>query len=84
VNNAGVMPLSPLHELKIDEWNRMINVNIRGVLPRHRRRPARHAGEEIRPDHQSLVHGRPSGLAHLRSLHHHKSPFSGQKFISAR
>ncbi|MBL8644127.1 MAG: SDR family oxidoreductase [Rhodospirillaceae bacterium] len=32
VNNAGVMPLSPLHALKIDEWNRMIDVNIRGVL----------------------------------------------------
>ena len=32
VNNAGVMPLSPLHELKVDEWNRMIDVNIRGVL----------------------------------------------------
>ena len=32
VNNAGVMPLSQLHELKIEEWNRMIDVNIRGVL----------------------------------------------------
>ena len=32
INNAGIMPLSPLHELKIDEWNRMIDVNIRGVL----------------------------------------------------
>ncbi len=32
VNNAGVMPLSPLAELKIDEWNWMIDVNIRGVL----------------------------------------------------
>jgi NADP-dependent 3-hydroxy acid dehydrogenase YdfG len=32
VNNAGLMPLSPLAELKIDEWNRMIDVNIRGVL----------------------------------------------------
>jgi NADP-dependent 3-hydroxy acid dehydrogenase YdfG len=32
VNNAGVMPLSPLNALKIDEWNRMIDVNIRGVL----------------------------------------------------
>ncbi|OZB98718.1 SDR family oxidoreductase [Paenibacillus sp. XY044] len=32
VNNAGVMPLSPLEALKIDEWNRMIDVNIRGVL----------------------------------------------------
>ena len=32
VNNAGIMPLSPLHELKVHEWNRMIDVNIRGVL----------------------------------------------------
>ncbi|MFP7495317.1 SDR family oxidoreductase [Terribacillus saccharophilus] len=32
VNNAGIMPLSKLDALKIDEWNRMIDVNIRGVL----------------------------------------------------
>lgn len=32
VNNAGVMPLSPLSALKLSEWNWMINVNIRGVL----------------------------------------------------
>lgn len=32
VNNAGVMPLSPLASLKIDEWNRMLDVNVRGVL----------------------------------------------------
>lgn len=32
VNNAGVMPLSKLDALKVDEWNRMIDVNIRGVL----------------------------------------------------
>lgn len=32
INNAGVMPLSPLNVLKVDEWNRMIDVNIRGVL----------------------------------------------------
>jgi NADP-dependent 3-hydroxy acid dehydrogenase YdfG len=32
VNNAGVMPLSPLDQLKVDEWNMMIDVNIRGVL----------------------------------------------------
>lgn len=32
LNNAGVMPLSPLESLKVDEWNRMIDVNIRGVL----------------------------------------------------
>lgn len=32
INNAGLMPLSKLEMLKIDEWNRMIDVNIRGVL----------------------------------------------------
>lgn len=32
VNNAGVMPLSPLASLKRDEWKRMIDVNIHGVL----------------------------------------------------
>jgi NADP-dependent 3-hydroxy acid dehydrogenase YdfG len=32
VNNAGVMPLSMLEELRINEWDRMIDVNLRGVL----------------------------------------------------
>lgn len=32
VNNAGVMPLSRLDALRVQEWNRMIDVNIRGVL----------------------------------------------------
>ena len=32
INNAGLMPLSPLERLRIDDWNRMIDVNIKGVL----------------------------------------------------
>ena len=32
VNNAGVMPLSTLEQLKVDEWERMVDVNIKGVL----------------------------------------------------
>ncbi len=32
INNAGVMPQSPLERLKIDEWDHMIDVNIKGVL----------------------------------------------------
>jgi len=32
VNNAGLMPLSPLDRLKIDDWDRMIDVNLKGVL----------------------------------------------------
>ncbi len=32
VNNAGLMPLSFLKSLKVDEWERMVDVNIKGVL----------------------------------------------------
>jgi NADP-dependent 3-hydroxy acid dehydrogenase YdfG len=32
INNAGVMPLSALDQLKVDEWDRTIDVNIKGVL----------------------------------------------------
>jgi NADP-dependent 3-hydroxy acid dehydrogenase YdfG len=32
INNAGLMPQSPLDRLKIEDWNRMIDVNIKGVL----------------------------------------------------
>src|SRR6202008_4624806 len=32
VNNAGVMPLSFMAELRVAEWNQMIDVNLRGVL----------------------------------------------------
>jgi NADP-dependent 3-hydroxy acid dehydrogenase YdfG len=49
VNNAGVMPLSAVDALRIDEWNQMIDVNLRGtlhgiaaVLPHMRARGAGH------------------------------------------
>lgn len=32
VNNAGLMPLSMINNYKVDEWHRMIDVNIKGVL----------------------------------------------------
>lgn len=32
VNNAGIMPLSPLAMGHVDDWDRMIDVNIKGVL----------------------------------------------------
>ncbi len=32
VNNAGVMPLSPVADLKVEEWDRMVDVNLKGVL----------------------------------------------------
>lgn len=32
VNNAGLMPLSPLDALKVDDWDRMVDINVKGVL----------------------------------------------------
>jgi len=32
INNAGLMPQAPLERLKVDEWEQMIDVNIKGVL----------------------------------------------------
>jgi len=63
LNNAGLMPQSLLERLKIDEWNRMIDVNIKGVLygiaaalPHMTRQKAGHiinvssvAGHKVRP-----------------------------------
>jgi NADP-dependent 3-hydroxy acid dehydrogenase YdfG len=31
-NNAGVMPVSPMNALKTDEWDKIIDINIKGVL----------------------------------------------------
>jgi NADP-dependent 3-hydroxy acid dehydrogenase YdfG len=32
LNNAGIMPHSPLERLKVDDWEQMIDVNLKGVL----------------------------------------------------
>lgn len=32
LNNAGLMPLAPMERLKVDEWDQMIDVNLKGTL----------------------------------------------------
>jgi NADP-dependent 3-hydroxy acid dehydrogenase YdfG len=32
VSNAGIMPVSPFDELCVDDWEAMIDVNLKGVL----------------------------------------------------
>ena len=32
VNNAGIGPISPLDDLRVDDWDAMIDVNVKGVL----------------------------------------------------
>jgi NADP-dependent 3-hydroxy acid dehydrogenase YdfG len=63
INNAGLMPQSPLERARIDEWDRMIDVNIKGVLygigaslPHMKARKSGHiinvssvAGHKVRP-----------------------------------
>ena len=56
INNAGVMPLSPLAALKVDEWDRMIDVNIRGVL---------HGIAAVLPRMQAQGHGQVINLASI-------------------
>ncbi len=48
VNDAGIMPIAPLAALKVDEWDRMIDVNIKGLLYRATAR-----GESRRSRHPS-------------------------------
>lgn len=32
INNAGLMAIAPMSELRVDEWDRMIDINVKGVL----------------------------------------------------
>jgi NADP-dependent 3-hydroxy acid dehydrogenase YdfG len=32
INNAGIGPISPLDELRVDEWDEMVDINFKGVL----------------------------------------------------
>lgn len=32
INNAGLMSIAPMSEVKVDEWDRMIDINVKGVL----------------------------------------------------
>jgi len=63
LNNAGIMPLSPLERRKVADWDRMIDVNLKGVLygiaaalPRMKEQKSGHiinvssvAGHKVRP-----------------------------------
>ena len=32
INNAGIGPISPLDDLRVEEWEAMIDINLKGVL----------------------------------------------------
>lgn len=60
INNAGVMPLSPLSALKIDEWNQMLDVNVRGVL---------HGIAAVLPGMQAQGHGQVINISSIGGLY---------------
>jgi NADP-dependent 3-hydroxy acid dehydrogenase YdfG len=57
INNAGLMSQAPLERLKLEEWDQMIDVNIKGMLY-DCGSVALHARTEERPHHQRLLGGR--------------------------
>lgn len=59
INNAGVMPLSPLSALKVEEWNQMLDVNVRGVL---------HGIAAVLPDMEAQGHGQVINISSIGGL----------------
>ena len=80
INNAGLMPHSPLERLKVDDWDRMIDVNIKGVLygiaavlPHMIRQKSGHvinvssvAGHKVGPGRSRLFGDQDSRARHVR------------------
>ncbi|WP_285415135.1 SDR family oxidoreductase [Pseudomonas sp. efr-133-TYG-5] len=59
INNAGVMPLSPLSSLKVNEWNQMLDVNVRGVL---------HGIAAVLPDMEAQGYGQVINISSIGGL----------------
>lgn len=59
INNAGVMPLSPLASLKVAEWNQMLDVNVRGVL---------HGIAAVLPGMEAQGHGQVINISSIGGL----------------
>lgn len=90
VNNAGLMPQSPLERLKIDEWNHMIDVNIKGVLygiaavlPYMKQQQAGHiinvssvAGHKVRPPSTVYAATKHAVLALSEGLRQEVKPYN--------
>ncbi len=90
INNAGLMPHSPLDRLKIDDWDRMIDVNIKGVLygiaaalPYMQKQKSGHiinvssvAGHKVRPASAAYAATKHAVLALSEGLRQEVKPYN--------
>jgi len=90
INNAGLMPLSPLERLKIDDWNQMIDVNIKGMLygiaaalPYMKQQKAGHiinvssvAGHKVRPGNAVYAATKAAVLSISEGLRQEVKPYN--------
>jgi NADP-dependent 3-hydroxy acid dehydrogenase YdfG len=90
INNAGLMPHSPLERLKIDDWNRMIDVNLGGVLygiaaalPYMKQQKAGHfifvssvAGHKVRPGTAVYAATKTAVLVIAKGLRQEVKPYN--------
>ena len=90
INNAGLMPHSPLERLKIADWDRMIDVNIKGVLygiaaalPHMQRQKSGHiinvssvAGHKVRPGSAVYAATKHAVLALSEGLRQEVKPYN--------
>jgi NADP-dependent 3-hydroxy acid dehydrogenase YdfG len=90
INNAGVMPHSPLERRKIEDWNRTIDVNIKGVLygiaaalPAMQQQKSGHiinvssvAGHKVRPNNAVYAATKHAVLALSEGLRQEVKPYN--------
>ena len=90
INNAGLMPHSPLERRKIADWDRMIDVNIKGVLygiaaalPNMQARKSGHiinvssvAGHKVRPGSAVYAATKHAVLALSEGLRQEVKPYN--------
>ena len=90
LNNAGLMPHSPLERLKVDDWDRMIDVNLKGVLygiaavlPHMQRQKSGHiinvssvAGHKVRPSAAVYAATKHAVLALSEGLRQEVKPYN--------